>query len=214
MSKSDARFWNRIAKSYFKKPIKDDEAYQIKLKTTQEYLHGDMKVLEIGCGTGGTALAHAPHVSHIRATDVASRMIEIANTQKIKHGVTNVDFEQATLNDVIQEDKHYDAILALSVLHLLEDPQTAISQIKSVLKPQGVLIANTPCLTGKLGPMGPVLRFGHFIGLLPRINSFSESELTTWLERERFKIVHHWQPESSDSVFTIAVAPNNVRDQS
>lgn len=214
MSRSDARFWNLIAKSYFKKPIKDNEAYQIKLKTTQEYLHRDMDVLEIGCGTGGTALTHAPHVRHIRATDVASRMIEIANTQKIKHGVTNVDFDQATLDDVVREDNRYDAVLALSVLHLLEDPQTAISQIKSVLKPQGVLVANTPCLTGKLGPMGPVLRLGHFIGLLPRINSFSENELTTWLERKGFKIVHHWQPQNSDSVFTIAVAPNNIEDQS
>lgn len=37
-----------------------------------------MEVLEFGCGTGTTALAHAAYVRHILAIDIADRMIEIA----------------------------------------------------------------------------------------------------------------------------------------
>lgn len=204
MSKRDARFWNRIAKFYFKKPVVDEEAYRIKLKTTQEYLRPDMEVLEIGCGSGTTALAHAPYVKHIHATDIAQRMIEIANAQKAEQGVPNVIFKQAMLDDLIQKDKHYDAILALSLMHLLEDPQAAVSQIYDLLEPGGIFVASTPCLKGKLGIVAPILKFGHLIGVMPRINSFSENEFINWMEMSGFKVVHHWQPKESDSVFTIA----------
>ena len=37
-----------------------------------------MEVLEFGCGTGGTAIIHAPYVKHIRAIDISGNMIAIA----------------------------------------------------------------------------------------------------------------------------------------
>jgi cyclopropane fatty-acyl-phospholipid synthase-like methyltransferase len=40
-----------------------------------------MELLEFGCGTGGTAIIHAPHVKHIRAIDISPRMIEIAKSR-------------------------------------------------------------------------------------------------------------------------------------
>ncbi|MEP3656100.1 MAG: class I SAM-dependent methyltransferase [Litorimonas sp.] len=207
MTKKDARFWNRIAKMYFTKPIANQDTYRIKLKTTQEYLHPDMEVLELGCGSGGTALTHAAYVKHIDATDIADRMIDIAKSQQAERGITNVKFSQASLNDLSKEGKHYDAILALSLIHLLEDPEAAISQVYDLLEPGGIFVASTPCLKGKLGLMRPVLKLGHILGILPRINSFSEVELTNWMELKGFKIIHIWQPKESDSVFTIARAP-------
>ena len=55
-----SRFWDRHAKGYAKRPVPDEAAYQRKLKMTQDYLTPDMEVLELGCGTGTTALIHAP----------------------------------------------------------------------------------------------------------------------------------------------------------
>ena len=40
-----------------------------------------MNVLEIGCGTGMTAVIHSPFVNHYHATDISSGMIEIAKKQ-------------------------------------------------------------------------------------------------------------------------------------
>ena len=74
----EASFWDRHAEGYSKRPIADDAAYQKKLKVTREYFQPDMEVLEFGCGTGSTAISHAPFVKHIRATDISSKMIEIA----------------------------------------------------------------------------------------------------------------------------------------
>ena len=64
-----AKFWDKIADQYSKESIADEAAYQKKLQVTQEYLKPHMEVLEFGCGTGSTAIIHAPYVKHIRAID-------------------------------------------------------------------------------------------------------------------------------------------------
>ncbi|EAM49492.1 hypothetical protein WH8501_27790 [Crocosphaera watsonii WH 8501] len=64
---TSTKFWDKIADKYSKQPIVDEESYQKKLTVTQEYFNPDMEVLEFGCGTGGTAIIHAPYVKHIRA---------------------------------------------------------------------------------------------------------------------------------------------------
>lgn len=71
-------FWEKRADKYSRQPVADEASYQRKLEVTRKYFRPDMEVLEIGCGTGSTAISHAPYVKHIRATDFSSRMIEIA----------------------------------------------------------------------------------------------------------------------------------------
>jgi ubiquinone/menaquinone biosynthesis C-methylase UbiE len=73
-----ARFWDKVAERYARRPVDDEAAYQHKLQVTRDYLTPGMTVLEFGCGTGTTALAHAPFVKRILATDVSPKMIEIA----------------------------------------------------------------------------------------------------------------------------------------
>ena len=58
-----SRFWDRVAEGYAKKPVADEAAYQKKLQVTRDYFRPDMEVLEFGCGTGSTAIAHAPSMS-------------------------------------------------------------------------------------------------------------------------------------------------------
>jgi len=47
-----ARFWDKIAERYSKRPIADEAAYQKKLQVTREYFRPDMEVLEFGGGIG------------------------------------------------------------------------------------------------------------------------------------------------------------------
>jgi cyclopropane fatty-acyl-phospholipid synthase-like methyltransferase len=65
----ETAFWNKLADKYSRRPIADEAAYQKKLDVTRQYFEPDMEVLEIGCGTGTTAIAHAPFVKHIHATE-------------------------------------------------------------------------------------------------------------------------------------------------
>ncbi len=90
-----ARFWDRIADRYSRSKISDEDAYRKKLELTRGYFTPESNVLELGCGTGGTAILHAPHVKHYRATDISGRMIEIAEERQAAADVENLSFEQA-----------------------------------------------------------------------------------------------------------------------
>ncbi len=72
-----ARFWDFIAKRYARQPVADEASYRKKLEMARTYFSPGSEVLEFGCGTGSTAIAHAPHVAHIRATDVSGKMLAI-----------------------------------------------------------------------------------------------------------------------------------------
>ena len=83
----ETKFWNKIADRYSRRPISDEAVYEKKLDITRKYFRPDMEVLEFGCDTGTTAIAHAPYVKHIRATDISSKMIAIAQRKADAPGV-------------------------------------------------------------------------------------------------------------------------------
>ena len=97
---TSAQFRNKVAEGYSKQPIADEAAYQKKLQVTRAYFKPSMKVLEFGCGTGSTAIAHAPYVQHIRAIDFSSNMIEIARAKANAQNVQNVTYEQASIDEM------------------------------------------------------------------------------------------------------------------
>ena len=199
-----SKFWDRIAKRYAKSPVADEGAYQKKLQVTRTYLKPDMEVLEIGCGTGSTALAHAPYVKHIRATDISANMIEIARGKAAADKVTNVTFEQAGVDDLSASDQAYDAVLGLSILHLLEDRDAAISQVHAMLKPGGVFVSSTACLGETMSFFKYIAPIGNFLGLLPLVKVFTKQELLDSLSAAGFEIDHQWQPGKGKAVFIVA----------
>ena len=97
--REQSKFWDKIADKYSKQPIGDEESYQHKLETTRELLKPDMELLEFGCGTGNTAVKHAPFVKHIHAIDISSGMLEFAKGNAADAGVENITFEQAGISD-------------------------------------------------------------------------------------------------------------------
>lgn len=143
-------FWDRHAKGYAKKPVADEAAYQKKLRITQDYLKPDMEVLEFGCGTGTTALIHAPYVRHIRAVDISGKMLEIARNKAAAKNITNVTFEQAGIDDLSAADASYDAVMGHSILHLLQDKESVIARVFKMLNPGGIFVSSTVCLGGKM----------------------------------------------------------------
>src|SRR5262245_47189736 len=57
--------------------------------------HGDERLLDVATGGGHTALAFAPHVREVIASDLTPRMLAAAEQFIRAQGVTNVSFEQA-----------------------------------------------------------------------------------------------------------------------
>lgn len=200
------KFWDRIAKRYAKKPVANEEAYQRKLEKTREYFRPGMEVLEIGCGTGSTAIAHAPYVRRIRATDISDRMIEIARGKAKLAGVNNVSFETCAIEDLDLPRESVDAVLALSLLHLVEDRKAVVAQVHRMLKRDGIFVSNTVCLGDNMKWFRFVAPLGRWFGVFPLLRIFTSNELEESLTGAGFRIEYVWRPDKL-VVFIIARKP-------
>lgn len=208
MNRPSARFWDRIAVRYAKKPVADEAAYQHKLRISRDYLRPDMEVLEFGCGTGSTALVHAPFVKRILAIDISAKMIEIARGKAAADDAGNVDFQQASIDDFTAPEQSFDAVLGLSILHLLEDKDATIAKVHAMLKPGGVFISSTACLGDNMKFFKLIAPVGKFFRLLPILKVFTAAELEESLTRRGFEINHRWQPGKNKSLFIVATKPH------
>ncbi len=199
-----AKFWDKIAQRYSKRPVADVAAYQKKLQVTREYFQPDMEVLEFGCGTGSTAIVHAPYVKHIHAIDVSSKMIDIAQGKADAAKVTNVTFACSSIEEFSTSDQTLDAVLALSILHLLENKEAAIAKVYSMLKPGGVFVTSTACLGDTMKYIKLIAPIGEFFGLMPLVKVFTTRELEDSLTDAGFQIDYRWQPGKGKAVFIVA----------
>ena len=199
-----ARFWDRIADRYSRSPVSDESAYRRKLAETQQRLRPDMHVLEVGCGTGSTAIEHAPHVDRIHATDLSPRMIEIGRDRAREAGVTNIDFEAASLADMASRGVRYDAVLALSLLHLVDDLDQALASIRELLEPGGLFVSNTACLADGMSWLRPILAVARWTGRVPPVAFLGRDHVIDSMRRFGFEIEHEYRPGKGRVVFLIA----------
>ena len=137
----DQTFWDKAAPKYFKQPISNMQAYEETLARTVSYLGPDSRVLELGCGTGGTALRLAPHVRSVVATDFSKGMIEQA---KGREQADNVTFMVADTFSPELEPGVFDVIVGFNLFHLVEDPQATYARIHDLLAPGGLFVSKTP----------------------------------------------------------------------
>jgi ubiquinone/menaquinone biosynthesis C-methylase UbiE len=199
----ETAFWNKLADKYSRRPISDEAAYQKKLEATREYFQPDMEVLEIGCGTGTTAIAHAPFVGHIRATDLSTRMVEIAKDKAKAAGIDNVTFEALSVDALDVPDASIDVVMAHNVLHLLEDKEQVIAAVHQMLRPGGVFVSSTACIGDMMFPLRLIIPVGRFLRMFPLVKVFSVAELKDSLENAGFEINYEWQPKKSAAAFII-----------
>lgn len=205
VTKPTIRFWNRMAPGYEKQAIKNEAAYQEKLKITREYCRPNHKLLELGCGTGKTAVTLAPLVESVLATDFSPEMLNFGEEYAREKGVDNVTFAAVDAED-IRQDLRFDIILAHSLTHLLKSPDAFLAQIRQRLQPDGVFLTNTVCLSDVAWFLRPVAGIGKAVGLLPHLTFFSHDEYVAKLERAGFIIERCYRPSKGTSFFVLKIA--------
>lgn len=199
-----AHFWDRIAAKYSKQPVPDEQVYQTKLRITREYFRPEMQVLEFGCGTGSTAIAHAAYVNHIQAVDISAKMIEIAQGKADAQNIDNVTFEHANIDVFSLPDESTDAVLGMSILHLLDNKEDVIAKVYRLLKPGGVFVSSTVCLGNRMPFFKLIAPVGKFLGLLPILTVFTTRQLVESITSAGFSIDYQRHPEKSHAVFIVA----------
>ena len=214
----DQRFWDRAAPKYARDPIKDMAGYTRTIEATRQRLRKTDTVLEIGCGTGTTALSLAPAVARLVGTDISGEMIAIAREKAVAQSRGNAEFEVAPADRALGAGGAFDAVLAFNVLHLIADRSAVLRQAVRALKPGGLFISKTPCLS----EMNPLLRLAvpvaRLLGKAPHVAFFSGLVLEREIERAGFEIIErarHGSGRKDPRIFIVAqlpVAPGQHRD--
>jgi 2-polyprenyl-3-methyl-5-hydroxy-6-metoxy-1,4-benzoquinol methylase len=198
-----ADFWDKTAPRYAARPIRNSEAYAHTLARTQSYLNAADHMLELGCGTGGTALEHAGHVARITATDISPAMIGIARAKPQPQG--NITFLAATLDDGRLPDGPFDVVTGFNLLHLLPDPAAGIRSIAGLIRPGGLFISKTPCLAGRYSLLKPVIGAMRLVGKAPKVHFLSTARLEQAITQAGFEIIETGDfPKSPPSHFIVA----------
>ena len=93
---SDAHFWDRSSRKYAERTISDQVGYELTLDRTRALLRSGDSVLELGCGTGTTALRLAGGVREYLATEISSGMIAIADKKHAAYRIPALAFRATT----------------------------------------------------------------------------------------------------------------------
>ena len=210
-----ARFWDRIAVKYAADPIADMAGYEATLRRVQGLLSADQDVLEIGCGTGSTALRLAPFTRRLMATDVSAGMIAIAREKLAAEPVPQLSFDVAdadiAADAAVAGQGEYDVVLAFNLLHLVTDLDRALELAMRALRPGGLLISKTACLS-EMNPLIPYLALPlmQAIGKAPHVLCFDADALRSAITRQGMDIVsveRHGTRGKDFRVFIVARKP-------
>jgi ubiquinone/menaquinone biosynthesis C-methylase UbiE len=212
-STAKARFWDKIARKYAADPVEDLAGYERTLVRTRELLAPHQRVLEVGCGTGSTALRVAPSVGSYVASDVSSEMITIAREKLATTPVPNLEFRVADADTPTPEVGTYDAVLAFNVLHLVADLDLALASITGAMVPGGLLVSKTACLY-EMNPLIPwvMLPLMRLVGKAPRVLCFNARTLEAAMQRHGLRIEaverHGTKANKDWRVFIVARKPS------
>lgn len=164
-------FWESWAKRYDRFMASDRKIYGKLAGRMKHTLNRTMTVLELACGTGLLSVQLAGSVKLLEATDFSAEMIKQA---KSKPRSSRLNFSVQDATNLPYAAKTFDAVIISNALHIMPHPEKALSEIRRVLKREGLLIA--PTFTAA----------GSFFGRLK----------VRLMELSGFRVFHKWTPEN------------------
>lgn len=136
-------FWDRFAFAYDIAESLNKKVYQSMLSQTAALIPQQAKVLECAAGTGAISLAVAPKAESVLCTDLSIPMLDKARKKAKKKRLNNIMFAERDILNLSDRDESFDVVIAANVIHLLDNPNDAITQLWRVTKQNGLLIIPT-----------------------------------------------------------------------
>ena len=105
------------------------------------HLRPGLRVLDMGCGPGFVSawLAEAVAPGELYGIDIEPSQIEMSKHLAAERGYDNASFRVADIVDLPFEDGFFDVACCNDVLAYVPDTQAALSEVKRILKPGGVV---------------------------------------------------------------------------
>ena len=137
--RNSQNFWDKNAGRYDRFMRKDAAAYEQMYELLRLVVR-QKTVLELATGTGLIAKHIVRYADHIEATDASQEMIE-----QVKQGVKSAKlyFSVQDMFHLPYADQSFDVVIVVNALHIVPEPEKALSEIRRVLKDDGVLVAPT-----------------------------------------------------------------------
>ena len=97
----------------------------------------DWRVLDLATGAGHTALAMAPHVAHVLASDLTADMLSVAEDLARERGVTNISFEMADAEETPFAGGEFDLVTCRIAPHHFPHVDRFVLEAHRVLRAGG-----------------------------------------------------------------------------
>lgn len=104
----------------------------------------DIKVLELGCGTGElwkSNLNSIDKIEQLIITDFSSDMVE--KTKSVIGNRDNVEYKIMDIQNISFENETFDIVIANMLLHHVDDIDKALDEVNRVLKKGGIFYCAT-----------------------------------------------------------------------
>jgi ubiquinone/menaquinone biosynthesis C-methylase UbiE len=103
-------------------------------------------VLDVGCGTGASALPAAEAAGpngFVIGVDLSSRLLDRARAKATAHGLTNVEFHLADMTALGYPDSRFDAVVSVFSIFFVPDMEGLVREPWRMVKPGGKLAVTT-----------------------------------------------------------------------
>lgn len=155
-------FWDYIANFYdFFENLYNSKVNQELCKKVAERMSSNDNVLECACGTGMISIHIATKCRSLIATDFSQGML--AKSRKRCKKIKNIRVEKANILQLEYPNESFDKVVAANVIHLLNQPDIAISELIRVCKKGGKIIIPTYIIMKEHGISTILIRLiNHF----------------------------------------------------
>jgi len=115
-----------------------------------------LKVLDLGCGDGTTALPAAQLGADVVGVDIARNLVEAGNRRAAEHGLTNCRFQEGDASDLRQVPDHsFDLVVSIFGAMFAPKPFEVAKEMVRVTRPGGRIvmgnwIPNDPTLVAQI----------------------------------------------------------------
>lgn len=195
------KFWDKRARKYDQTFAQNDAETTRTVSELLDLLSERDQLLDFGCASGNFSLELAPYVSLIHGYDSSSKMIQLALKKARASRHSNIEFfNGATFTDA-GINGQYSVIIALNVLHLVEDVSSTLERLHELLVPGGTLVAQTPCLKERSISVRSMISIAQLLGMAPAINHLGFRELESDFQKAGFTIVDSklWERDTATS---------------
>jgi SAM-dependent methyltransferase len=100
-----------------------------------------LKVLDLGCGDGTTALSEAKLGADVTGIDIARNLVEAGKRRAAKHGLTNIQFQEGDASNLVQlPDKSFDLVVSIFGAMFAPKPSEVAREMVRVTRPGGRVV--------------------------------------------------------------------------